>query len=314
MKIRLKIIRLTKKQNQNNTGTTASLKIVGEGFPWSNQSTLSYYQGSHNSLVGVREYATRSGSQVRTFDLSHLEQSLFSSSFSSSSPSPSSSSSSPSPSSPSSPSSFDHQAINIHHFGKQVPPTKKGDSQIEKEEEEKKEEKKTELQNGGGGGKRKRHYSLVALPAQCNFSGTILPFEKFHKKMERSNSVGDHRTLFLLDAAAFLPHHPFFFSFSFFFFFFFSFFFLFFFLFFFFFLSFFFLFSFFFFFLFFLFFFLFFFFFFFLFSFFFSFFFFLFLFSFFFPLFFFVFPPFFLCFSPFFPLFFFFFFFLFYKV
>ena len=37
-------------------GCTASLKLVGEYFPWSERSQFRYAINSHNSVIGVREY------------------------------------------------------------------------------------------------------------------------------------------------------------------------------------------------------------------------------------------------------------------
>lgn len=51
------------------SGTTASLKMVGEQFPWSPQSTFVYARESHNSVLGVREYARAAGAGVRCVDL-----------------------------------------------------------------------------------------------------------------------------------------------------------------------------------------------------------------------------------------------------
>ncbi|KAJ3424987.1 molybdenum cofactor sulfurase [Anaeramoeba flamelloides] len=39
------------------SGTTQSVKMVGESFPWSKKSKFLYLKRSHNSVVGIREYA-----------------------------------------------------------------------------------------------------------------------------------------------------------------------------------------------------------------------------------------------------------------
>ncbi|KAF7140730.1 hypothetical protein RHSIM_Rhsim06G0239800 [Rhododendron simsii] len=38
------------------SGATAALKLVGEAFPWSSQSTFMYTMENHNSVLGIREY------------------------------------------------------------------------------------------------------------------------------------------------------------------------------------------------------------------------------------------------------------------
>lgn len=38
------------------SGATAALKLVGETFPWSSQSTFMYTMENHNSVLGIREY------------------------------------------------------------------------------------------------------------------------------------------------------------------------------------------------------------------------------------------------------------------
>ncbi|TXG71213.1 hypothetical protein EZV62_006148 [Acer yangbiense] len=38
------------------SGATAALKLVGEAFPWSHQSSFAYTMENHNSVLGIREY------------------------------------------------------------------------------------------------------------------------------------------------------------------------------------------------------------------------------------------------------------------
>ncbi|KAE9458443.1 hypothetical protein C3L33_09664, partial [Rhododendron williamsianum] len=38
------------------SGATGALKLVGEAFPWSSQSTFMYTMENHNSVLGIREY------------------------------------------------------------------------------------------------------------------------------------------------------------------------------------------------------------------------------------------------------------------
>lgn len=54
------------------SGTTAALKLVGETFPWSNNSHFIYTRANHNSVLGVREYALDKGATFDCVDLDTL--------------------------------------------------------------------------------------------------------------------------------------------------------------------------------------------------------------------------------------------------
>ncbi|XP_047326781.1 molybdenum cofactor sulfurase isoform X2 [Impatiens glandulifera] len=56
------------------SGATAALKLVGEAFPWSNQSTFMYTMENHNSVLGIREYALSKGATAIAVD---VEESAF---------------------------------------------------------------------------------------------------------------------------------------------------------------------------------------------------------------------------------------------
>ncbi len=49
------------------SGATAALKLVGENFGWSAESSFAYHSSSHNSVVGIREYARAGGAAVSMF-------------------------------------------------------------------------------------------------------------------------------------------------------------------------------------------------------------------------------------------------------
>eukprot|EP00192_Tetraselmis_astigmatica_P006998 CAMPEP_0117665662 /NCGR_PEP_ID=MMETSP0804-20121206/9940_1 /TAXON_ID=1074897 /ORGANISM="Tetraselmis astigmatica, Strain CCMP880" /LENGTH=786 /DNA_ID=CAMNT_0005473111 /DNA_START=68 /DNA_END=2428 /DNA_ORIENTATION=- len=49
-------------------GATASLKMVGETFPWSPASRFVYLRENHNSVLGQREYALKSGASFQAVD------------------------------------------------------------------------------------------------------------------------------------------------------------------------------------------------------------------------------------------------------
>ncbi|KAG2679697.1 hypothetical protein I3760_11G063500 [Carya illinoinensis] len=55
------------------SGATAALKLVGEAFPWSDQSCFMYTMENHNSVLGIREYALSQGSAAFAID---IEESL----------------------------------------------------------------------------------------------------------------------------------------------------------------------------------------------------------------------------------------------
>ncbi|XP_024966183.1 molybdenum cofactor sulfurase isoform X2 [Cynara cardunculus var. scolymus] len=50
------------------SGATAALKLVGEAFPWSSQSTFMYTIENHNSVLGIREYALNEGAAALAID------------------------------------------------------------------------------------------------------------------------------------------------------------------------------------------------------------------------------------------------------
>lgn len=51
------------------SGATTALKTVGEQFPWRPGGTFVHARSSHNSVLGVREYARASGAEVECVDL-----------------------------------------------------------------------------------------------------------------------------------------------------------------------------------------------------------------------------------------------------
>ncbi|KAL7130624.1 hypothetical protein ABFS83_13G147100 [Erythranthe nasuta] len=51
------------------SGTTAALKLIGETFPWSNDSTYMYTMENHNSVLGIREYALGKGAAAVAVDI-----------------------------------------------------------------------------------------------------------------------------------------------------------------------------------------------------------------------------------------------------
>ncbi|XP_022717462.1 molybdenum cofactor sulfurase-like isoform X3 [Durio zibethinus] len=51
------------------SGATAALKLIGENFPWSCQSTFMYTMENHNSVLGIREYALNQGAAAFAVDI-----------------------------------------------------------------------------------------------------------------------------------------------------------------------------------------------------------------------------------------------------
>ncbi|KAJ4705834.1 Molybdenum cofactor sulfurase [Melia azedarach] len=51
------------------SGATAALKLVGEAFPWTHQSSFMYTMENHNSVLGIREYALSRGAAAFAIDL-----------------------------------------------------------------------------------------------------------------------------------------------------------------------------------------------------------------------------------------------------
>ncbi|KAG6621829.1 Molybdenum cofactor sulfurase [Phytophthora cinnamomi] len=56
------------------SGATAALKLVGESFPWSKNSTFAHAMDSHTSVLGIRGYAAASGAATQCVGLNELEQ------------------------------------------------------------------------------------------------------------------------------------------------------------------------------------------------------------------------------------------------
>ncbi|KAL8205664.1 hypothetical protein R6Q57_009215 [Mikania cordata] len=57
------------------SGATAALKLVGEAFPWSDQSTFMYTIENHNSVLGIREYALNKGASALAIDFKESTES-----------------------------------------------------------------------------------------------------------------------------------------------------------------------------------------------------------------------------------------------
>lgn len=51
------------------SGATAALKLVGETFPWSSNSSFMYSVENHNSVLGIREYALSKGAAAFAVDI-----------------------------------------------------------------------------------------------------------------------------------------------------------------------------------------------------------------------------------------------------
>ncbi|KAJ4810324.1 Molybdenum cofactor sulfurase [Rhynchospora pubera] len=55
------------------SGATGALKLVGEFFPWSEESHFMYTLENHNSVLGIREYALNKGATVFAVDAENNE-------------------------------------------------------------------------------------------------------------------------------------------------------------------------------------------------------------------------------------------------
>lgn len=51
------------------SGATAALKLVGETFPWTQDSNFLYTMENHNSVLGIREYALGLGASACAVDI-----------------------------------------------------------------------------------------------------------------------------------------------------------------------------------------------------------------------------------------------------
>ncbi|OII75957.1 class V family protein [Cryptosporidium andersoni] len=58
------------------SGATSGLKLVGENFPWTLESKYFYLRINHNSVLGIREYATNNGVDFRALSYDEIEKIL----------------------------------------------------------------------------------------------------------------------------------------------------------------------------------------------------------------------------------------------
>eukprot|EP00764_Aduncisulcus_paluster_P001791 gnl/Carplike_NY0171/1259_a1701_793.p1 GENE.gnl/Carplike_NY0171/1259_a1701_793~~gnl/Carplike_NY0171/1259_a1701_793.p1 ORF type:complete len:547 (-),score=120.17 gnl/Carplike_NY0171/1259_a1701_793:101-1741(-) len=58
------------------SGATQGLKMIGEYFPWTEESAFVYTTHNHNSVLGMRKYAKRAGGIFKAFEQSELEEIL----------------------------------------------------------------------------------------------------------------------------------------------------------------------------------------------------------------------------------------------
>eukprot|EP00922_Rhytidocystis_sp_ex-Travisia-forbesii_P065420 GHVS01097214.1.p1 GENE.GHVS01097214.1~~GHVS01097214.1.p1 ORF type:complete len:851 (+),score=77.23 GHVS01097214.1:232-2784(+) len=58
------------------SGATGALKMVGESFPWTSSSKFFYLRVNHNSVLGIREYATNNNAEFRALSEQQLEEIL----------------------------------------------------------------------------------------------------------------------------------------------------------------------------------------------------------------------------------------------
>ncbi|KAL4554583.1 hypothetical protein LXL04_037177 [Taraxacum kok-saghyz] len=56
------------------SGATSALKLIGEAFPWTNESTFMYTIENHNSVLGIREYALNKGASALAIDFEETEK------------------------------------------------------------------------------------------------------------------------------------------------------------------------------------------------------------------------------------------------
>ncbi|KAL3664121.1 hypothetical protein V7S43_011005 [Phytophthora oleae] len=56
------------------SGATAALKLVGESFPWTTNSTFAHSMDSHTSVLGIRGNAAAHGATINCVELNELEQ------------------------------------------------------------------------------------------------------------------------------------------------------------------------------------------------------------------------------------------------
>lgn len=125
-------------------GTTLGLKMIGELFPWTPQSHFCYAKDSHNSVLGIREYAALHGASLHVFD--RFSSKEFFTQLSATSTS-TSTSATPTVAS----------ALSSNGSSEETVSTETASAEVETE----------------------KVYHLVALASEDNFSGAKVPLEEF---------------------------------------------------------------------------------------------------------------------------------------
>ncbi|KAJ3425481.1 molybdenum cofactor sulfurase [Anaeramoeba flamelloides] len=176
------------------SGTTEALKMIGESFPWSKESKFVYLKRSHNSVVGVREYAKDRGNgffSIDEEDVLNWQKKTWKKIL-----------------------KTDQVSNNYEDYGNN---NLKHNGEEDDEEEEILEfqtQYKSNIQahygddddDENGGGKDKTVYHLFSYPAESNFDGAKFDLNWINKFQDNPPVEGTN-WMVLLDAAAFLPTH-----------------------------------------------------------------------------------------------------------
>ncbi|KAK8812629.1 hypothetical protein WA538_003841 [Blastocystis sp. DL] len=148
------------------SGATGALHTIGESFPWSEKSKFYYLAESHNSVVGIREYAIRFGGGFRSVD----EEEVI---------------------------SLGEKGVDgngnpqMNHHSSSNP-----EQTTDESSQETKHDHSSPSEN-------QATFSLFAFPAEDNFAGVKYPLQWI--ETIHSHGFDDSKWFILLDAAAFVP-------------------------------------------------------------------------------------------------------------
>ncbi|GAB4818580.1 hypothetical protein N2152v2_005626 [Parachlorella kessleri] len=148
---------------------TGALRMLGEAFPWTPQSSFTFLTSNHNSLLGIREYAKAHNASIGSISEAEVEQWLYSTGAVASRAGRSlAAADAPAGTTP------DTAA---QHAAQDTAETKSGEPA----------------------------YSLFGYPAYDNYAGVMYPLSWVKEVQARSNKT--HVWKVLLDAAAYVPTH-----------------------------------------------------------------------------------------------------------
>jgi molybdenum cofactor sulfurtransferase len=167
------------------SGATASLKLVGECFPWQRGSScFAYTLANHNSVLGIRELALSAGAVVQAVQLGSSHAGV-------------------------GPAGAAVQAVQLATASAGVGPAGPGGvAAVPAGAEVDPEASVAHGAISSASASASPGYSLLAMPLECNFSGARYRPAAVLAALQRSPAGAGRRWLLLLDAAKACATHP----------------------------------------------------------------------------------------------------------